>query len=291
MKGIVLAGGTGSRLFPVTQGVNKQLLPIYDKPMIYYSLSCLMLAGIRDIFLISTPQALSAFENLLGDGSQFGLSIQYAAQTEPRGLADAFIIGKDFIGKDNCALVLGDNIFYGHGFSELLSSAASNKDGATIFAYWVAHPERYGVVDLDENVKARKIVEKPSNPTSNWAVTGLYFYDNKVIDIAAGLEPSARGEIEITDINRTYLEAGTLNVELMGRGYAWLDTGTHESLLQASQFVQTIEQRQGFKISCLEEIALRMGFINQEQFLKLAHSLKGTDYGNYLFRISEEMSA
>jgi glucose-1-phosphate thymidylyltransferase len=291
MKGIVLAGGKGSRLFPVTQGVNKQLLPIYDKPMIYYSLSCLMLTGIRDIFLISTPQALSAFENLLGDGSQFGLSIQYAAQTEPRGLADAFIIGKDFIGKDNCALVLGDNIFYGHGFSELLSSAASNKDGATIFAYWVAHPERYGVVDLDENVKARKIVEKPSNPTSNWAVTGLYFYDNKVIDIAAGLEPSARGEIEITDINRTYLEAGTLNVELMGRGYAWLDTGTHESLLQASQFVQTIEQRQGFKISCLEEIALRMGFINQEQFLKLAHSLKGTDYGNYLFRISEEMSA
>ena len=289
MKGIILAGGTGSRLYPVTRGINKQLLPIYDKPMIYYSLSSLMLAGIRDILLISTPQALPIFENIFADGSQFGLSIQYAAQAQPKGLADAFNIGKNFIGSDNCALVLGDNIFYGHGFSHLLSRASANMEGATIFAYWVANPEQYGVVDLDENAKALKIVEKQDNPTSNWAVTGLYFYDNNVVDIAAQLKPSERGELEITNINRAYMGAGALTVERLGRGYAWLDTGTHESLLQASHFVQTIEQRQGLKISCLEEIALRMGFINQEQFLELANALAETNYGKYLFQVADEI--
>lgn len=291
MKGIILAGGSGTRLFPATLAVNKQLLPIYDKPMIYYPLSTLMLAGIREVLLISTPAMLPMFENILGDGSDIGLSIQYAEQAHPNGLAEAFIIGREFIGDDDCALILGDNIFYGHGFPDLLKQACERGNGATVFAYWVSNPEAYGVVDLDENNKAIKLVEKPANPTSNWAVTGLYFFDNKVADFAADVTPSDRGELEITDVIRRYMDTGDLSVEKIGRGLAWLDTGTHETLLQASQFVQTVEHRQGLKIACLEEIALRMNFISLDDFKKLADAKQGSAYGGYLLTIAKEMQS
>ena len=291
MKGIILAGGSGTRLFPATQAVNKQLLPIYDKPMIYYPLSALMLAGIRDILLISTPEMLPLFKELLGDGSQIGLNLQYAKQARPNGLTEAFIIGRDFVGDDDCALVLGDNIFYGHGFMDLLKKASDKPDGATIFAYWVSNPEAYGVIDLDASGKAIKLVEKPSSPTSNWAVTGLYFFDNKVADIAAKVTPSDRGELEITDVIRAYMDEGNLDVEMMGRGFTWLDTGTHDTLLQASQFVQTVEHRQGLKIACLEEIALRMNFINIDDFLTIAKAKAKSAYGQYLLGVAEEVQS
>jgi glucose-1-phosphate thymidylyltransferase len=289
MKGIVLAGGSGSRLYPITQVVNKQLLPIYDKPMVYYPLSALMLAGIRDIMLITTPGAVDAFRSLLGDGSDLGLNIVYGVQEKPNGLAEAFIIGRDFVGDDRCALVLGDNIFYGHGFTDLVKAAAARTQGATVFAYWVSDPERYGVVELDNAGKALSLAEKPTDPRSNWAVTGLYFYDNKVLDIAAKVTPSARGELEITDVNKAYMEAGALQVERMGRGYAWLDTGTQGSLLQAASFVQTVEERQGLKIACLEEIALRQGFMDRDQFIARAKTLGNSDYGRYMLRIANEI--
>ncbi len=288
MKGIILAGGNGTRLYPVTHVINKQLLPVYDKPMIYYPLSALMLTGIQDILIISTPEALSAFENLLGGGEKLGLNISYAVQSEPRGLAEAFIIGRDFIGGDSCALVLGDNIFFGHGFPERLRAAAARTSGATVFAYWVADPERYGVVELDRDDRVLSLEEKPAEPKSNWAVTGLYFYDNSVADIAREVQPSSRGELEITDINRIYMMREKLRVEKIGRGVAWLDTGTHETLLQAAQFVETVEQRQGLKIACLEEIALRMGFIDTSAFEKLAASQSDNHYGRYLARIARE---
>ena len=290
MKGIILAGGSGTRLYPVTHVINKQLLPIYDKPMIYYPLSALMLAGIRDILIISTPEALSAFKNLFGVGEKLGLNISYAAQSEPRGLAEAFIIGRDFIDGDSCALVLGDNIFFGHGFPDRLRAAAARISGATVFAYWVGDPERYGVVELDRNDRVLSLEEKPAKPKSNWAVTGLYFYDNSVADIAREVQPSSRGELEITDINRIYMMREKLRVEKIGRGVAWLDTGTHETLLQAAQFVETVEQRQGLKIACLEEIALRMGFIDTSAFEKLAASQSDNHYGRYLARIAREFA-
>ena len=290
MKGIILAGGSGTRLYPVTHVINKQLLPVYDKPMIYYPLSALMLTGIRDILIISTPEALSAFENLFGGGEKLGLNISYAVQSEPRGLAEAFIIGRDFVGGDNCALVLGDNIFFGHGFPERLRAAAARTSGATVFAYWVADPERYGVVELDRDDRVLSLEEKPAEPKSNWAVTGLYFYDNSVADIAREVQPSSRGELEITDINRIYMMREKLRVEKIGRGVAWLDTGTHETLLQAAQFVETVEQRQGLKIACLEEIALRMGFIDTSAFEKLAASQSDNHYGRYLARIAREFA-
>ena len=280
-KGIILAGGSGTRLHPITRAVSKQLLPVYDKPMIYYPLSTLMLAGIRDILLISTPTDIGAFERLLGDGSQLGLSIRYAVQPKPEGLAQAFIIGREFVGPDHVALVLGDNIFYGQGFQRILLDSVCQPAGATIFGYVVKDPERYGVVELDAEGKPLSIVEKPKAARSKYAVTGLYFYDNQVLDIAAHLQPSARGELEITDVNRTYLEWGQLRVRVFSRGFAWLDTGTHESLLQAANFVQTIEQRQGLKIACLEEIALHKGFITVDQFARLAHAQNST-YGQYL---------
>ena len=288
MKGIVLAGGSGTRLYPITRAVSKQLLPVYDKPMIYYPLSMLMLAGIREILLISTPVDLPRFRDLLGDGSQWGISLAYAEQPSPDGLAQAFTIGRDFVGSDAVALVLGDNIFYGHGLSGVVQQAAARTEGATIFGYYVNDPERYGVAELGPDGRVIGIEEKPRQPRSNYAVSGLYFYDNQVLDIAAALQPSARGEYEITDVNLEYLRRGTLHMELMGRGVAWLDTGTHESLLEAGQFIATIEKRQGLKVACLEEIAFRMGWIDAEALEALAAEFRAADYAAYLRAVARE---
>ena len=288
MKGIILAGGSGSRLYPITGAMSKQMLPVYDKPMIYYPLSVLMLAGIREILIISTPRDLPGFRNMLGTGIELGLALRYAEQPSPDGLAQAFIIGEEFIGKDPVCMILGDNIFYGHGFGDTLLNTATLKKGATVFGYYVTDPERYGVVEFDKSGKAVSIEEKPSSPRSNYAVTGLYFYDNTVIKKAKSLKPSPRGELEITDLNRLYLKEGSLEVRVMGRGMAWLDTGTVDSLLQASNFIATLEQRQGLKASCIEEIAFKRGFISRSQLLKIAEPLKNSQYGKYLLRIASE---
>ena len=287
MKGILLAGGSGTRLHPITRGVSKQLLPIYDKPMVYYPLSSLLLAGVREVLIISTPEDLPSYQRLFGDGSQIGLEIAYAEQPRPEGLAQAFLIGRDFVGDDRVALALGDNIFYGHGFPDVLARAAERRSGATVFGYWVHDPERYGVVEFDGDGKAIGIEEKPEKPRSHYAVTGLYFYDNRVLEIAAKLSPSPRGELEITDVNKAYLDAGTLHVELLGRGVAWLDTGTNESLLQAQNFVETVQERQGLRIACIEEIAFRKGYIDRDQLAALGREMKNSAYGQYLCDLAE----
>jgi glucose-1-phosphate thymidylyltransferase len=288
MKGIVLAGGSGTRLYPITQGVSKQLLPVYDKPMIFYPISVLMLAGIRDILVITTPDDMPAFKRLLGDGSQFGINLSYAVQPSPDGLAQAFIIGEEFINNEPCALVLGDNIYFGQSFGKKLEAAAQMSDGATVFGYQVQDPERFGVVEFDDNFKALSIEEKPLKPKSNWAVTGLYFYDKNVVEMAKQVKPSARGELEITTLNQMYLEQGNLQVELLGRGFAWLDTGTHDSLVEASQFIHTIEKRQGMKVACLEEISYRKGWMSKEKVEEQAALLAKTDYGRYLKMLINE---
>lgn len=288
MKGIILAGGSGTRLYPITKGISKQLIPIYDKPMIYYPLSTLMLAGITDILVISTPEYTPLFEQLLGDGSDIGISLTYKVQEKPNGLAEAFILGANFIGDDSVCLILGDNIYYGSGLSKLVQEAAEKTDGATVFGYHVNDPERFGVVDFDSDMKALSIEEKPENPKSNYAVTGLYFYDNTVVEKAKNLKPSDRGELEITDINKLYLDEGKLDVKLMGRGYAWLDTGTHDSMMEAASFIATIQKRQNLKVACLEEIAYRMGYISKEKLTELAQPMKKNDYGQYLLRLAKE---
>lgn len=288
MKGIILAGGSGTRLYPITKGISKQLIPVYDKPMIYYPLSTLMLAGITDILVISTPEYTPLFEQLLGDGSDIGVSLTYKVQEKPNGLAEAFILGADFIGNDSVCLILGDNIYYGSGLSKLVQEAAEKIDGATVFGYHVNDPERFGVVEFDDDMKALSIEEKPENPKSNYAVTGLYFYDNTVVEKAKNLKPSNRGELEITDINKLYLDEGKLDVKLMGRGYAWLDTGTHDSMMEAASFIATIQKRQNLKVACLEEIAYRIGYISKEKLVELAQPMKKNDYGQYLLRLAKE---